>query len=345
MKKIEFLRLVCIELARLGVGEDEIKIQCRNINKYLTGMGVGEESPALDGENPSAFAKLIYGNIVKKQTAQTSALSEPIHGEKPAPLEEPSPEFSDEMPTVEIIETPVVPMEPEDVKIFSGSHEMPAPEFEEKQAEPEPPVHDEKENETVEEVYTPFEEEEVCIQVPESVNGTIEFDVASIKKRQMPPKPPVDEEEDYFEKPDEEDYRPSGNPALFWVLVALTSFLWIPLAVLFFVGIGLGIVLMLVFEALYIPALVAVIIGGSAVSFAELIYSMIKFAGKNPAVAWFELGLGLMIAALTVGLPAGMYYLGVSAFPKWIKSYGNNIKKLMNKLRRIYRKLKGACSI
>ena len=337
MKKIEFLRLVCIELARMGVGEDEIKIQCSNIHKYLTSIGIGEESPALDGENPAAFAKLIYGNIAKKQSTQSTKV-EPVT-EVPVPEEQPH-EFSDEMPEIETIDTPSPEAadEADDVKIFEGSHSAPAVDL--------PPESDTHElEEASEEVYNPFEEEDQ-VQPPENVNGTIEFDVASIKKRQKPsPAEPLKEEEDYFEKSDEEDYMPTGNPALFWVLVALTSFLWIPLAVLFFVCIGLGVALMVIFEAIYIPALVVVIIGGSAVSFAELIYSVIKFAGKNPAVALFELGLGFIVAALTVGLPAGMYYLGVSAFPKWIKDYGKNVKKLMKKLRRLYRKLKGVCSI
>ena len=338
MKKIEFLRLVCIELARMGVGEDEIKIQCSNIHKYLTSMGIGEESPALDGENPAAFAKLIYGNIAKKQSIQATK-AEPV-AEEPVPQEQPN-EFSDEMPEIETIDIPAPEAtdETDDVKIFEGSHSAPA-------IDDLPPESDTLAfEEPSEEVYSPFEEEDQ-VQPPENVNGTIEFDVASIKKRQKPsPAEPLKEEEDYFEKSDEEDYMPTGNPALFWVLVALTSFLWIPLAVLFFVCIGLGVALMVIFEAIYIPALVVVIIGGSAVSFAELIYSVIKFAGKNPAVALFELGPGFIVAALTVGLPAGMYYLGVSAFPKWIKNYGKNVKKLMKKLRRLYRKLKGVCSI
>ena len=338
MKKIEFLRLVCIELARMGVGEDEIKIQCSNIHKYLTSMGIGEESPALDSENPAAFAKLIYGNIAKKQSIQATK-AEPV-AEEPVPEEQPH-EFSDEMPEIETMDIPAPEAtdEADDVKIFESSHS--APTIDNLPPESDTPVPEE----ASEEVYNPFEEEDQ-VQPPENVNGTIEFDVASIKKRQKPsPAEPLKEEEDYFEKSDEEDYMPTGNPALFWVLVALTSFLWIPLAVLFFVCIGLGVALMVIFEAIYIPALVLVIIGGSAVSFAELIYSVIKFAGKNPAVALFELGLGFIVAALTVGLPAGMYYLGVSAFPKWIKNYGKNVKKLMKKLRRLYRKLKGVCSI
>ncbi len=364
MKKIEFLRLVCTELARMGVGEDEIKIQCRNIDRYLTSMGVGEESPALDSENPAAFAKLICGNIAKKQSVQPAPAAQLAVEEKLAPAEESAPEFSDEMPSLDTIETPaepevpvvqatpatlVVEEEPDDVKIF-GVDPVPTNEDAYAEAESQIPVREEipkyegRKTEVPNELYNPFEEEEVT--VPETINGTIEFDVSSIKKKSKPAKPaPLEEEEDYFEKADDEDYKPSGNPALFWVLVCLTFFLWIPLAALLFVGIGLGIVLMVLFEALYIPGLVAIIIGGSAVSFAELIYSIIKFAGKNPAVAFFELGLGFLVAALTVGLPAGMYYLGVGVFPKWIKNYGRNIKKLMKKLRRVYRKLKGACSI
>lgn len=353
MKKIDFLRLVCAELARMGVEEDEIKIQCINIDRYLKSMGIGEESPVLDSENPVAFAKLIFSNIAKKQRVQ-SAESD-IGEEKEANLDSDRSEndFSEDMPNVDSLEeAPVaedVPLEDlaetDDVKIFEGSRIHSIPEIDETN-ESEISVREEPDLPTekaYEEEYNPFEEEDAAL--PETVNGTIEFDVSTLKKKIPSKSAPLKEEEDYFEKADEEDYKPSGNPVLFWVLVCLTSFLWIPLGILFFVGIGLGIVLMILFEALYIPGLVGIIIGGAAISFAELIYSIIKFADKNPAVAFFELGLGFLVAALTVGLPSGMYYLGVSVFPCWIRNYGKNIKKLMKKLRRLYRKLKGACSI
>ncbi len=364
MKKVDFLDLVCTELARMGVENAEIRIQYQNTDRYLTSMGIGEESPALDREDPRAFAKLIVSNIAKKQhpqTAPTPALAK----EEPAVSEPSENDFSEEMPNVEAFEEPPVPKEVheeaieatiiedvDDVKVFTGSHEPQIPEqepvFEEIEPEPvyeEISQYSEQQQDTPDETYNPFEDVEEYVVAPENVNGTIEFDVASIKKKIPPQAAPLEEEEDYFEKSDEEDYKPSGNPTLFWVLVCLTSFLWIPLGILLFVGIGLGVVLMLLFEALYIPAIVGIIIGGFAVSFAELIYSIIKFAGKNPAVALFELGLGFLVAALSVGLPAGMYYLGVGVFPKWIKNYGVNVKKLLKKLRRLYRRLKGACSI
>ena len=349
MKKVEFLRLVCQELARMGVGEDEIKIQCINTDRYLKSMGIGEESPVLDNEDPRAFAKLIFGNIAKKQRAQVEVRTDvEVH----VASEPPENDFSEDMPNVDSFEEQPVSEDPsfepgeesDEVKIFEGSHRHSVPEIEEIS---EPVISAEEElgsaEDDHEEEYSPFEEDEAV--GPETVNGTIEFDVSSLKKK-IPPKPaPLNEEEDYFEKTDEDDYKPSGNPALFWVLVCLTSFLWIPLGILFFVGIGLGVILMILFEVLYIPGLVGIIIGGFAVSFAELVYSIIKFAGKNPAVGFFELGLGFLVAALTVGLPSGMYYLGVSVFPGWIKNYGKNVKRLMKKLSRLYRKLKGACSI
>ena len=125
MKKIAFLRLVCIELARMGVGEDEIKIQCSNIHKYLTSMGIGEESPVLDSENPAAFAKLIYGNIAKKQNAKATKAD--LAAEAPVQPEEQSCEFSDEMPEIETIDAPDLEAKDEtnDIKIFDGSHSAP----------------------------------------------------------------------------------------------------------------------------------------------------------------------------------------------------------------------------
>ena len=351
MKKIDFLRLVCAELARMGVEEDEIKIQCINIDRYLKSMGIGEESPVLDSENPVAFAKLIFNNIAKKQRVQ-SAESD-IGEKKEANLDSDRSEndFSEDMPNVDSLEEAPVSediqsedlAETNDVKIFEGSRIHSIPEIDEtNESEISVCETPDLSAEKVEE-YNPFDDEDIALT--ETVNGTIEFDVATLKKKVPSKSAPLKEEEDYFEKADEEDYKPSGNPVLFWVLVFLTSFLWIPLGILFFVGIGLGIVLMILFEALYIPGLVGIIIGGAAISFAELIYSIIKFADKNPAVAFFELGLGFLVAALTVGLPSGMYYFGVSVFPGWIRNYGKNTKKLMKKLRRLYRKLKGACSI
>lgn len=352
MKKIDFLRLVCAELARMGVEEDEIKIQCINIDRYLKSMGIGEESPVLDSETPVAFAKLIFNNIAKKQRVQSAEVDIKAEEESHLVSDRSENDFSEDMPNVDSLEEAPVSediqsedlAETNDVKIFEGSCIHSIPEINEAN-ESEISVCEETDlpTEKVYEEYNPFEEEDAAL--PETVNGTIEFDVATLKKKIPSKSAPLKEEEDYFEKADEEDYKPSGNPVLFWVLVCLTSFLWIPLGILFFVGIGLGIVLMILFEALYIPGLVGIIIGGAAISFAELIYSIIKFADKNPAVAFFELGLGFLVAALTVGLPSGMYYLGVSVFPGWIRNYGKNTKKLMKKLRRLYRKLKGACSI
>ena len=58
------------------------------------------------------------------------------------------------------------------------------------------------------------------------------------------------------------------------------------------------------------------------------IFDLIQEKGNIPEREMynvFNMGLGFIVAALTVGLPAGMYYLGVSAFPKWIKDYGKNV--------------------
>ncbi len=414
MKKVDFLDLVCAELVRVGVEDAEIRIQRQNIDRYLTSMGVGEDSPALDGENPAAFAKLICGNIAKKQSAAAHAATpEP----QTAPAAAEMNDFAEEMPNVETVEeiapaaSAVQPVYDEiassdavaeDVKIFNGSHADDEPVFEAPlsvsaetepsfedargQTAPEAPIFEEDVSDVFDVGYaetaysppdtyegnpvdeqrafsnehaeyspednvseeTPYYEEADTeyVSASEHSNGTIEFNVPKVKKKNaVSNEGELEAEEDYFEKNDDEDYVPSGNPALFWVLVVLTSFLWIPLLVAFAAGVGLGFVFMLIFEALYVPSIVAIIIGGSAVSFAELIYSIIRFAGKNPAVAFFELGLGLLVAALTVGLPTVMYYLGVSVFPGWIKNYGRNVKRLMRKLRRVYRKLKGACSI
>ena len=50
---------------------------------------------------------------------------------------------------------------------------------------------------------------------------------------------------------------------------------------------------MFIFEIIYIPALVVVIIGGSAVSFAELIYSVIKFADQILPLRYLNSALDL----------------------------------------------------
>ncbi len=417
MKKVDFLNLVCAELARLGVEDAEIGIQRQNTDRYLSSNGIDEESPKLDKENPVAFARLICGNIQKKRNAATNITPASNTAVPPSePKEHTVPEFAEELPNVDAIVTnPAAPQSPEptfesarppqiiseppvntvpetvspvfddedDVKIFGGHASAPPKNeipFEDQtvpftDAEPIPTYENVPANDPTEtfdeNVYAPadlpqestyeyndqsnFDAEPYYPQneyaeeygyPADNSDGTIEFDVTPIKKKtELPPTGELEEGEDYFEKNDDEDYAPSGNPVLFWVLAGLTCFLWIPLLALLALGIAVAFVFLIAFEVVYIPSIIAVIIGGSAVTFAELIYSIIKFAGKNPAVALFELGLGCLVAALTFGLPTLMYYLGVSIFPKCIKNYGKNVGKLFRKLRRLYRKLKGACSI
>lgn len=60
MKKETFLDLVCGRFYELDLSESDIEKQRRYINKYLSDMGIEEESEELDEEDPIGFADDIY---------------------------------------------------------------------------------------------------------------------------------------------------------------------------------------------------------------------------------------------------------------------------------------------
>ena len=60
MKKETFLDLVCERLSELSLDAREIEKQRAHIDKYLSNLGIEDESEELDDEDPNEFAEDIY---------------------------------------------------------------------------------------------------------------------------------------------------------------------------------------------------------------------------------------------------------------------------------------------
>ena len=149
-------------------------------------------------------------------------------------------------------------------------------------------------------------------------------------------------DDDYY---DEDDIKPIGNPVFFWILTFILSPLWIPLAAAAAVIIVALYIMLSLFIVLYIPLLIVLILGGSVAVLAELVYSIVKFVTGQIHIGLFELGLGFLIAALTLCLSVLIYRFGTKYAPKIWKKYWQSASKLFKKLKRLIRKLKGVCSI
>ena len=69
MRKELFLDKVCARLWDLGLEVNKIEKQRAQIDRYLTQIGVGEESEELENEDPIAFADNIF-SVLKKKRAE-----------------------------------------------------------------------------------------------------------------------------------------------------------------------------------------------------------------------------------------------------------------------------------
>ena len=160
----------------------------------------------------------------------------------------------------------------------------------------------------------------------------------------------IDADDDYYavgeeEEQEEEEYIPSGNPVFFWIITAVLAPLWIPLIALSFALCAALFVLLSVFIVMYIPLLIAVILGGSCAILAEIIFSIIKFIGGAAHIGLFELGLAFVIGAIMVSLSVLIYRFGTKYALKVWRNYWSSVSNILKKLRRLIRKFKGVCSI
>ena len=372
MKKEHFLDLVCEHLAGLGVDETEIVKQRAHINSYLVSLGIGEESEELDYESPEEFAEEIFGVIRSKQTKKVVTAKE-ITEDATEEISEAAVSSDQNATTGTQSEDHIeffapasdLSDEDDDVKLFAAeeiaaSDEMPVLEITAQPSDeaPDAPAKEEfseavlsRDGDTAE-IYYDELGDLLEAELSDRYDGeetieegaTREFSVVDIAGDVL-------EDFDYSES-DEDDYyadddcsASEGNPVFFWILTVILSPLWIPLGALAFLLIGVGYVLLPIFLVIYIPLLIALILGGSVAALAELVYSIIKFVTGEVQIGLLELGLGFIIAALTLCLSVLIYRFGTKYASRAIKNYWKTVRKMIRKLKKGIRKIRGACSI
>lgn len=308
MKKIRFIDLVLSHLARLGATEAELEKQRKQINLYLTKLGIGEEAEELDYESPSDFAEEIFKVIKAHRVPEVEEIP---------PLEE----FTDEVITAEEVTEEFTDEEftdeEDDVKVFEAEESLDdLDELGEKLESENADYFDEEENE---EEY-----------------ATREFSISDV------------EDDYYAtgeEETEEEEYIPTGNPVFFIIIAVILAPLWIPLGILSLALSALLFVLLSVFIVAYIPLLIAVILGGSCAILAEIIFSIIKFIGGQIHIGLFELGLAFVIGAVMVCLSVLIYRFGTKYAVKVWRNYWRGVSDIFVKIRKLIRKFRGVCSI
>lgn len=178
-----------------------------------------------------------------------------------------------------------------------------------------------------------FDEEE-----PEEEYATREFSISEA-------------EDDYYavgdaeETEEEEEYIPLGNPVFFWIITVVLSPLWIPLGICALTLSAVLFVLLSVFIVIYIPLLIAIILGGSCAILAEIIFSIVKFIGGQIHIGLFELGLAFVIGSIMVSISVLIYRFGTKYGAKVWRNYWSCVANIWRRLKRLIRKFKGVCSI
>lgn len=182
-------------------------------------------------------------------------------------------------------------------------------------------------------------------------DATREFGVSDIeleeikRKAREPAKRSADDEEDEFDYYEEALPEIEGNPVLFHVLAVLLSPLWIAFSAAALAIVAVCYTLIFIFKALYMPLIVASVLGGSVVTLAEAFYGVTRIAAKNTYVGLLEIGIGLIAAAIAILLAGLIYKLGVDVSPKAFKKFGKFLRRSRKKLKIGIMKLKGACCI
>lgn len=315
MKKARFIDLVCARLSELGASEIDVKKQRIHINSYLTGLGIGDESEELDYESPTDFADEIY-RIIKDRTDAKN---------KPEEIVTDNTENTDDTE--------------DDVKVFvSGEKAKEEPSCEEnaETAEPEEEIYESLGDELESEASDYYDDD------TEEIGATREFDIKGITSSEEA----VEEYEDEEDEECEEDELPIvGNPVFFVIISVLLSPVWIPVSLLAALACVVLFVLLSVFIVVYIPLLVALILGGSVMTIAEVIYAIIKFVTGQVHIGLFELGIGAVLMALVISLSVVIYRFGTKYAVKAWKNYWHGVGVLFKRLKRLIRKLRRVCSI
>lgn len=314
MRKEKFLDLVCEHLASLGAQKNDILSHRVHIDKYLLNLGIGDDSPELDDESPEAFAAEIYELIKAKPASKEDA-----YAQEPKEIEEEDIDTA-ELPEETTIETSVP-------AAISVSEQIKAEEEY---------INEEFLNELGDSLTQEVATEDYYDEA--EVDATREFNVIDL---------PIEEysenEDDYYE----EDYfaRPIGNTVFFWILAVILSPVWIALGIVSAATVAISFVFLVLFVALYIPILIALIIGGSITALAELIYSIIKLSTGATAIGLFEMGICFIVVALVISLSVLTYRMGTKIAPNALRKFGKFLKKLKIMLKKGIRRLMEVCSI
>ncbi|MBR4296284.1 MAG: hypothetical protein IKT56_05565, partial [Clostridia bacterium] len=307
MRKEKFLDLVCEHLASLGAQKNDILSHRVHIDKYLLNLGIGDDSPELDDESPEAFAAEIYELIKAKPASKEDA-----YAQEPKEIEEEDIDTA-ELPEETTIETSVP-------AAISVSEQIKAEEEY---------INEEFLNELGDSLTQEVATEDYYDEA--EVDATREFNVIDL---------PIEEysenEDDYYE----EDYfaRPIGNTVFFWILAVILSPVWIALGIVSAATVAISFVFLVLFVALYIPILIALIIGGSITALAELIYSIIKLSTGATAIGLFEMGICFIVVALVISLSVLTYRMGTKIAPNALRKFGKFLKKLKIMLKKGNRK-------
>ncbi len=320
MKKIQFIDLVLSHLVSLGVTETEIEKQSKQIDSYLTGLGIGDESEELDYESPQNFAEEIFKVISSRRLDETKK-SDAVSAENE-----------------------------EDVKVFLPEKK--------KKVEDEPLSENKNEGFFEFENASDSDEKETESEFYNDLGAELESELAgyydnepeedatrefSIKESDL---------NDYYADDDmsddaveEEEYILLGNPIFFWIITVVLSPVFIPLGILALALCASLFILLSIFIVAYIPLLIALILVGSGAIIAEIIFSVVKFIGGAVHIGFFELGIAFLIVALVICLSVLIYRFGTKYAVKIWRNYPKGVFVIFKKVKRLIRKFKGVCSI
>ena len=393
MKKETFLDLVCERLSELSLDAREIEKQRAHIDKYLSNLGIEDESEELDDEDPNEFAEDIYevmlenGAVTGKAESVTDAenaenedeaesendgdsdgngdgdVEEEESEENAEPAADPDDDDIDDI----IVTAPPKKSENDfveaetrtDIAIPRHDFGMSGETAENMgdASDSEPPYTDEELEEFYESEGLSDEDlggspDEIVAEAEKEVDedatrefGVSDIELEEIKRKAREPVKRNEDEEDEFDYYEEALPEIEGNPVLFHVLVVLLSPVWIALSAVVLALVVVCYALIFIFKVLYMPLIVASVLGGSAVTLAEAFYGITRIAAKNTYVGLLEIGIGIIAASIAVFLVVLIYKLGVDVSPKAFKKFGKFLRRSRKKLKIGIMKLKGACCI
>ncbi|MBQ7161152.1 MAG: hypothetical protein IJR90_05550 [Clostridia bacterium] len=132
-----------------------------------------------------------------------------------------------------------------------------------------------------------------------------------------------------------------GSP-LFYLLLILFAPVWIPLYIAVWVLVGAVFVAVAALMVAFIAAMVAVIGAGAALSLVDIIYGVVKLFSQMP-IGLFEIGLGIVIAGVTMLVSILLYNLAVRLITKLFKPVKLLARFVNDKLIDLYYTIKKEC--